>query len=117
MKDDAGFPYGEFLYSVRMRAAGPDGRHLSGAERITFEADVWGVGTELLGRALQRGEVATANLAVDRRPTGEVHRIPCHRVVNGQPGIEELRQLAAGAGVDQRQFDGALSALESGALP
>jgi 6-carboxyhexanoate--CoA ligase len=67
----------QYLYSVRMRASGPDGRHLSGAERIVGAAEWREAGDELLQRAQRCGEVAHAQVSVDRKLASQVHLIPC----------------------------------------
>lgn len=110
----------EYLYSVRMRAAGPDGRHISGAERIVIEAGVPEVSSELLRRALDRGSVAEARVSVDRRPSTAIHRIPCLPVVQLSNSDEIRRQIDLAlttAGVSQEVFRWALRALTGGELP
>lgn len=67
----------DWLYSVRMRAADPAGRHLSGAERIVEEPEVPEVAAQLLARALDRGSVVEARISVDGRERSQVHSIPC----------------------------------------
>lgn len=113
----------EYLYSVRMRAAGPDGRHVSGAERIVSEAEVPQVSSELLARALDRGGVAEAHVSVDRRERSCVSDVPCLSVTSlasPPPPFDSARlatYLCGLAGVSIDALEGALAGLHGGFYP
>lgn len=110
----------DYLYSVRMRASSPEGRHVSGAERIVREADVPAVSSELLQRALSRSAIGEARVSVDRRAAPAVHAIPCLPVVQlSRPELltRQLQLAAWGAGLDERFLSDALDLMLQGAVP
>jgi len=110
----------DWAYSLRMRAAGPDGRHLTGGERLVEADALRAAAEELLERALARGaEAAAVRLVIDRRPAAEVQRAPVlplrlPEVADPAAGLRLALEALETAGVSRAAGQTALAGLTAG---
>lgn len=112
------------VYSIRMRSAqgGPHeqgGSHISGAERLVSESDLYRISEEFLQRALHhsKGKPDFINLQIDEIPDDSVVKVPALTICTTKSSSieeshKEASRLLANAHIASRAIERAFNQLQ-----